>query len=107
MLFLLAPSCATLKVDKSKNNLKISKQKSEVIQVASQVKIVDESVLNCSLDGWSLEEKLGQLLWIGVKKPEDILKFKPSGVVLFKWNYKNLKQLQSFNWALQELAKRT
>ncbi len=42
--------------------------------------------MDVDLSGWSLHDKIGQLLIVGYRSPEQIRKLKVGGAVLFAWN---------------------
>ena len=60
-----------------------------------------------SLEGWSLEDKIGQMLIVGYRNPRQIQNLKVGGVVLFSWNLgKNISDTRKLVSSIKSLAKK-
>lgn len=57
-----------------------------------------------NLDGWSLREKIGQLMIVGYRDDAQVLDIQPGGVALFSWSLKNVEQTRNLTHHLKKLS---
>ncbi len=62
--------------------------------------------INSDLSTWTLKERIGQLLIIGYRDPEQISEIMPGGVALFSWSMKSVEQTRELTQKIRELGKR-
>ncbi len=59
-----------------------------------------------NIKDWTLEEKVGQLLMIGFRDPQEVIEAKAGGAVLFSWNMKSVDAAKKLTDTLKDLARK-
>lgn len=71
--------------------------------------IAQESIIGANsqykIESWSLDERIGQLFFVGFRSLDQIQTLKPGGVVLFSWSLKDVETAHGLLMQIRRIAK--